>query len=385
MGLKRYLYFIAAGHLSVDMITGALPAILPFLVTHRGMSYTEVAGLIFASALLSSLLQPVFGWLADRVSNHWFMGGGIILAGVTMASAGFLESYWMIFVAVSLMGVGSSMFHPEAARLVNLISGEHKGEGMATFSVGGNAGFGVGPILAVAMLSFFELRGLIIFGVIGLAMGLATLILVPRIISASNERRRTKKIIGGGLNDWGAFRKLTIILVGRSTIFNGIMTFLPLYCIYNLSVSNAVGSSLLSIYSIVGILMTMLGGKLADHFDLVSVIRVCTIFYIPTLALIIFAPKFIFIIALIVPLAFATHGSYSPFVVLGQTYLAKNIGFASGVTLGLSTSLGGVIAPILGVFADKFGLEFAMYLLLIVGIICAGGSMILPRPKKISA
>ena len=160
------------------------------------------------------------------------------------------------------------------------------------------------------------------------------------------------------------------------------MTFLPLYCISNLNVSNEVGSSLLSIYAMIGIFMTMLGGRLADKFDLVSMIRVCTIFYVPSIALIIIAPKIFLVVALMLPVAFATHGSYSPFVVLGQTYLAKNIGFASGVTLGLSTGLGGVVSPLLGHFADSFGIEFAMYILVAIGLLCTISSFFLPRPVR---
>lgn len=387
--LKKYLYFISAGHMSVDLTSGALPAILPFLVTERGMTYTQVAGLIFASAFLSSLLQPVFGYLADRVTRHWFMGAGIAISGLAMSTIGFFEEYWSIFVAISIMGVGSSMFHPEAARLVNLISGEHRGEGMAIFSVGGNAGFGVGPILAVAMLSLFGLKGVTIFAIIGLGMGFATALLVPKIVKISEHKVGLKTTIKkstssrpNAINDWPAFMRLTIILIGRSTIFSGIMTFLPLYCIYNLSISNETGSSLLSVYAVIGIFMTMLGGRLADRFDLISVIRVCTLCYVPALMLIIVAPKLSFVIALILPIAFATHGSYSPFVVLGQTYLAKSIGFASGVTLGLSTSLGGVISPLLGYFADSYGIEMAMYILVAIGFICTMSSFILPHPKK---
>lgn len=383
---KKYLYFIAAGHLSVDLAGSALPAILPFLVEFRGMNYTEVAGLVFAFAFISSLLQPVFGYLADKVSNHAFMGLGIIFSGVSFASTGFTESYWTAFFAVSISGIGSAMFHPEAARFVNLISADHKGEGLSIFSVGGNAGFGIGPMLAVAVLSLFGLHGLAVFGVTGLSMGLATIILVPRIAKSIKSKTSTaKKVsqVAGAKNNWSAFRKLTVVLMGRSIVLQGIMAFLPLYAIYHLSIPHESGSLLLSIYSIVGILMTILGGKLADNFNLVSVLKICSLFYLPTVLLMTFAPSYIFLAVLTLPLAFATHASYSPFVVLGQIYLAKNLGFASGVTLGLSTGFGGMVAPLLGMFADNFGLETSLYLLAAVGLATTIGALVLPKPESI--
>ena len=108
---SKYIYFISAGHMTTDLTPGALPAILPFLVTERGMSYTEVAGLMFAASLLSSLLQPVFGYLADRISSRWFMGAGIMISGLSLSVTGLFESYWLIFAFVALMGIGNSMFH----------------------------------------------------------------------------------------------------------------------------------------------------------------------------------------------------------------------------------------------------------------------------------
>lgn len=389
---KKYIWFISAGHMTTDLTAGALPAILPFLVSERGMSYTEVAGLVFACALLSSLLQPLFGYLADRVTRHWFMGAGIILSCCTLAAVGFLENYWAAFFLVTLTGVGNAMFHPEAARLVNLIAGHgHRGQGMADFSVGGNAGFAVGPVMAVALISAFGLRGMIAFAVIGIGMGAATLVMAPKIAKKADKLQQTEnrqkisdaKKIGetSGANDWPAFLRLTLVLLGRSAVFNGIMTFLPLYCIEALSVSNATGSSTISVFAIFGIAMTLVGGWLADHIGLVRAARASALVFVPVLTMLTYAPSIVFVWLLLLPLCFATHGLYSPMVVLGQTYLSKNIGFASGVTLGLSTSFGGIVAPLMGRLADHAGVASVMQLLIAIGAVCTIGAFLLPKPK----
>ena len=91
--------------------------------------------------------------------------------------------------------------------------------------------------------------------------------------------------------------------------------------------------------------------------------------------------NFSLMVLLLVPMAFATHGSYSPSVVLGQTYLSRSIGFASGVTLGLSTSLGGVIIPVLGFFADVFSLKLTLCLLSAIGLVCMIAAEKLPKPR----
>ena len=127
--------------------------------------------------------------------------------------------------------------------------------------------------------------------------------------------------------------------------------------------------------------MTLVGGWMADHAGMVSTARRTTFVLVPMLALLTFAPSMFAVYALLLPLCFATHGVYSPMVVLGQAYLAKSIGFASGVTLGLSTSFGGMISPLMGMLADREGISAVMYLLMGIGAICTFGAFLLPQPK----
>lgn len=387
---KKYLYFLAAAHLCNDISSGALPAILPFFVSNYGMDYTAIAGLMFASSFLSSFIQPVFGWLADRSSKLWFMGFGVMVTGLSLSLTGFLTSYWAIFAAVTCMGIGSAIFHPEAARLVNAISGHQRGSAMSIFSVGGNGGFGFGPLLAVAVISIFGMRGTALFGLIGLAMGLALFWLVPQIKKAAEASMPPEELSSAsgavnvqpaGENDWPAFLRLTLVIVFRSVAFCGLSSFLPMFCVQALGTSNAMGSTTLSVLSMAGIFTTLLGGWLADRWGYVTVLRRGSWLLVPLLALVIFAGDIRVIYALLLPMSVAMHGPYSSFVVLGQSYLAKSIGFASGVTLGLSFSVGGIVVPSLGWFADSYGIQSVMVLLVVVALLSALATLLLPQPK----
>ena len=104
---KKYLYLLAAAHLSNDINTGSLPALLPFFVSFYGMDYTAIAGLMFASSFLSSIIQPLFGYLADKGSREWFMAVGVFFAGTSLALTGFFSDYWLIFTAVTVMGIAT--------------------------------------------------------------------------------------------------------------------------------------------------------------------------------------------------------------------------------------------------------------------------------------
>ncbi|MGM9581045.1 MAG: MFS transporter [Anaerovibrio sp.] len=401
---KKHLYFIAAIHLCNDISSGAMPAVLPFFVLNYGMDYTSMAGLMFAGSFLSSVIQPLFGYFADKTSKLWFMALGVFLTGVSLAVTGFVQDYWCIFAAITMMGIGSSIFHPEAASMVNHIAGRQKGSAMSIFSVGGNGGFGLGPLLAVFLITTFGMEGLAFFGIIGVVMGAAAFFLVPMIKEsadrkmalaaaqadgadeaageADNGQKTSDKYGSSGTNDWGAFGKLTALITFRAMVFTSLSSFLPLYCIQILGASQPVGTATLSILSLSGILTTLIGGYFADRWGYIAVLRWGTSLLVPLLAICFFGGSIYWVYAMLLPMSLALYSTYSPFVVLGQTYLAKNIGFASGVTLGLSFSVGGVTAPFLGRYADIFGLESVMVLIVVAAVLCAAASFMLPQPKK---
>ncbi len=388
---RNYLYFLAVAHLCCDINMGALPAILPFLATHYHFDYQALSGFVFASAFMSTLVQPLFGYLADKKANSYFMVVGVLVGGIAFGLIGELHNYWHIFLAITLMGVGSAIFHPEAARLVNAISGVRKGLGMSIFSVGGNGGFSIGPVVAVMALSYFGMSGMGVFALISVIMSIILLVFVPKIqkraqdclsentpkesIPNTSIHTETKK------NNWPAFLKLSVVIVGRSCTFCILTSFLPLYCIHSLHQDDIVGGTILTIFSIIGVFSTLVGGFLADSWGYIKMIRLSMLAMVILLALLPCVGSMWEVYLLIVPIAIALFGSYSSYVVLGQTYLAKSIGFASGITLGVAFSIGGMLVPAFGWLADYYGLLSVMQLNVALAFICTVGSFFLPKLK----
>ena len=382
---KLYVYLVSLGHLSVDLAPGALPAILPFFVLHNGLSYTEITGLMFASSFFASLVQPLFGYWSDKSERHWFMAAGILLSGIGLGITGITSNYWAIFVAVTLMGIGGAFFHPEAARLINQLSGKYRATGMGIFSVGGNAGFGVGPLIAAALITWFGLSGTVFFAIFGFIMAIVMWRTIPKIFENLNLPSSEKKVAieakEPGKNNWPAFGRLSFVILCRSCAFTGLLSFLPLYCIHRFGVSEVTASTLLAFLSITGIFMTLAGGWLTDKIGLTNACKVGYVLMAPAFALLIVAPDFLWFYPIIAVLSFTLNGTYSAYVVLGQSYLAKNLGFASGVTLGLSGSLGGIFTPIMGMIADAYGIDTVMIILVVVGVLCTLGAFLLPEPN----
>lgn len=382
--LSPYVYLFATGHFSVDWAQGAIPALLPYFISSCNLSYQDAATLIFANMLLSSVSQPIFGYYSDKVSKPWFAPLGPVLCGLCLPLLAFTQNYWFIFLCSMFSGFGSSIYHPEAARMVNNIAGDRKGQALGTFSVGGNAGFAIGPMVAGACAYAFDIHGLVIFGIVNAIIAFILYHQMPHILALVNDANLAEKQAHPGevlTNDWSAFGRLSVVIFVRSVGFTVCNTFIPLYWIHVLHTSPSTGSLALSILFSMGVVITFLGGVLADRFGFLRVLRGSMLIMIPSMFFLVNSTNLIAATLLLIPVAFSLFAAYSPIVVLGQTYLGKNVGFASGVTLGLTTTIGGLISPIVGWGADQWGIPTALQCLWICAIIGAIFAFLIPVPK----
>lgn len=259
---RRSIALLSAGHLVADISQGTLPALLPFLISAHGLKFSQAGGIMLAMSAGSSVVQPVFGYFADRLAKPWLMAVGLLLAGLGVSMSGIATTYWGIVAAAAISGLGIAAFHPEAARLANRAAGESKATGMSIFSFGGNAGFACGPLLTAGAYLLFGLRGTLLLAMPSVVMAVILLTQLHRFSSsASSGNSHAGHTAGSGVRDsWGAFSWLSLVVVIRSVIFYALITFLPLYWIHVLGQSKQAGSSMLTLLFGVGALGTLLGG-----------------------------------------------------------------------------------------------------------------------------
>lgn len=383
---KAALFFLSFSHFVNDLNLGSLPAVLPFFVASYGFDYKSIAGLMFAASCLSSVVQPLFGYLSDRTERVWFMGSGLILCGASFALCGLSSDYWTIFAAILVSGIGSAVFHPQAAKIVNGSSGKKRGTGISFFSVGGSAGFGLGPIIAVALISVWGMPSLIAYGILSVAVGVPLLVFGSRLAPAKEEKESVPgtdtvpESAARGRNNWRGFSRLTVFIVLRSAVYVGLSSFLPLFCIDALGADKATAALTISVISLGGVAFTFLGGPLSDRYGYVRMVRLGSLLLIPAIAFAVFPHSLFWVFAMLLPISLAFSITYSPFVVLGQTYLAKSVGFASGITLGISFSAGGILAPALGWFGDLYSITTTMTVLAVLAASAFVVSLFLPQP-----
>ncbi|WP_433021357.1 MFS transporter [Kribbella sp. CA-294648] len=343
---------LSTGHGSVDLYQGIVPVLVPFLVADRGYDYLAISGFVLAATLLSSVVQPLFGLLTDRWSMPWLIPASTITSGLGVALIGLSSSYPFALAAIGLTGIGVAAYHPQAARTARSVTGGSH-VGMSWFSLGGNLGFAVapaaGPLLAYSGLAATPL--LILPALAGAAITL------PLLRSAGAARLRTRSLLG--VNNWPSFRTLTAIIVLRAIAYVGLSTFLSLYVGQRLHLSTGASATALFVLFGGGVIGTLLGGRLATRFGRLPTMRwsyavaafaLAGVALVPTVAL--FAFVALSAVALYVP--FSLH------ITLGQDYLPTRVGTASGVTLGLAVSAGGVAAPALAAAAEATSLQLVL-------------------------
>ena len=195
--MNPYVYMFSLGHFSVDWAQSAFPALLPYFITLCSLSYRDATALLFANILLASVTQPILGYYSDKVSKPWFIPFGVLLSGLSLTALAFTDNYSVIFICSMLSGLGSSIYHPEAARMVNEISGAVKGKAMGTFSVGGSVGFAVGPIIAGLCAYAFDIHGLAVFAVVNTGLALFLYHHLPKVLAQINRNEIVEETVTG--------------------------------------------------------------------------------------------------------------------------------------------------------------------------------------------
>ncbi|MFD7863550.1 MFS transporter [Streptomyces sp. NPDC059783] len=356
MRKNTHITLLSVGHACVDLYQGAVAALIPYFVSERDYSYAVASGIVLAASLLSSVAQPVFGALTDRWAMPWLLPVSTLLGGVGIGLSGLGGSYGLTLFFVAVSGIGVAAYHPESARVARLVTrGSHSG--MGWFSLGGNIGFALAPLFVAAAIGHGSLRWTPVLVLPALA-GTALCVPVLRAL-AGPATGAAARAVPRSADDVPSFLRLSLAVVFRSVVFTGLSTFISLYATQRTGGGATAGTIALFLLFLGGAVGSVVGGSLAERFDRVQVSRWSYLLSIAAVAGVVWVPG----PALHLFVALTSAGLYVPFslqVTLGQDYLPSRVGTASGVTLGLTVSIGGLVSPLLGHLADSTSLRTAL-------------------------
>ncbi len=365
--LTSFVFLMALAHLTIEVCNNFLPIIYPLFITKLELSYTQVGLVALVAAVGASLVQPIFGYLSDRWGAPRMTVFSLAWIGLMMGLVGFAQSYGMLLLLVALGALGSSAFHPAGATLAARHSSKRRGAAMSVFSVSGNVGTALSPLLVTAGLAWLGLPGTLLVLPIGL---LVSLLLAHQL--RQNHQTVTDRV-GSVLPDQahqrlpgnGALVGLALIIMAvmaRSWFQIALATYLPEW-IRSQGGSVALGAQILSIFLFSLGVGSLTGGPLSDRIGRWQVFAVSLGLLLPV--------HWLFMrvtgswqIGLLAVMGVLVGATFPVGLVLAQETWPARIGLASALVMGLGWAPGGLGASVTGLLADRFSLTVGLQALI---------------------
>jgi FSR family fosmidomycin resistance protein-like MFS transporter len=372
------LLAISFSHLLNDTIQSLIPAIYPLLKTSFHLSFVQIGLITLAFQMTASILQPFVGLYTDRRPKPYSLawGMGLTLGGLVLLSQA--THYAMVVGAAALVGMGSSIFHPESSRVAHLASGGRHGFAQSVFQVGGNAGSSLGPLLAALIVVPHGQASVLWFALVAL-LGIGILSGVGRWYGqhlADAKARPASSAQPAGLLSrrvWFALAILGVLIFSKYFYLASLTNYYTFYLIqkFHLSVQGAQFHLFLFLFAVaVG---TILGGPIGDRYGRKLVIWVSILGVAPfTLALPHANLFWTAVLTIIIGLILAS--AFSAILVYAQELVPGKVGLISGLFFGLAFGIAGIGSALLGALADRTSIEYVFKLcayLPLIGLLTA--------------
>ncbi len=370
----KVLLAISFCHLLNDTVQSLLPAIYPLLRNTFHLDFGQVGLIAFTSTFTASLLQPLVGLYSDRHHKPYFLAIGMGITLVGLLTLSLAPSYATVLLAAALVGMGSSVFHPESSRVARMASGGQHGMAQSLFQVGGNAGSALGPLLAafvlprgqasIAWFSFVALLGIIVLADIGAwakrrratepdlrAAPLASHVTGSALHSRVELPR--KKVL------WSLAVLVTLIF-SKFFYLSSLGSYYTFYLMDKFHVS--IQSAQIHLFVFLGAVAagTFFGGPVGDRMGRKFVIWYSILGVLPFTLLLPYANLFwTSILSVVIGLILAS--AFSTILVFAQELVPGKVGTISGLYFGLAFGLGGIGAALLGKLADATSIGFVYH------------------------
>ena len=371
------LFAISFSHLLNDTIQSLIPAIYPLLKTSFHLSFVQVGLITLAFQMTASILQPIVGWYTDRRPKPYSLacGMGLTLGGLVLLSHA--THYAMVVAAAALVGMGSSVFHPESSRVAHLASGGRHGFAQSLFQVGGNAGSSLGPLLAALIVVRHGQSSVLWFALIAL-LGIGILSGVGRWYGRHLTDAKARRIAAAAVAPisrrvWFALAVLGLLIFSKYFYLACLTNYYTFYLIhkFHLSVQGAQFHLFLFLFAVA--LGTILGGPIGDRYGRKLVIWVSILGVAPfTIALPHANLLGTGVLTVIIGIILAS--AFSAILVYAQELVPGKVGLIAGLFFGLAFGMAGIGSAILGELADRTGIEHVFYLcsfLPLIGLLTA--------------
>ena len=379
------LFSISFAHLLNDLIQAIIPSVYPILKQNYHLSFSQIGLITFAFQLTASIFQPFVGYYTDKYPKPFSQIYGMLFSLAGIISLSFADNFYLILISVCLIGTGSSIFHPESARISNLASGGRRGLAQSIFQVGGNLGTALGPLL-VALIVVPNSQKYILWFVIAAVIGLA---IISKIAFWYKDHLILRKDKSTVFVDFHNLPKrkvqfsiaiLLIVIFSKFFYTASLSTYYIFYVMDKFHLSIRQAQFHMFIYLIAYAIGTIMGGPLGDKFGRKYVIWFSVFGATPFALLLPYANLFYTDVLMIV-IGIIISSAFPAIIVYAQELIPRKLGMISGLFYGFAFGMGALGSALLGILADYTSIEFVYQVcsfLPLVGIIC----YFLPNLKK---
>lgn len=359
--------------------------VLAFLQPVLQLTHFKIGMAVLAFSISSSVAQPFFGFLTDNFKGVWLIPAGCLFAGAGMALTGYASGYNMLLLLLFISGLGLAAYHPEASKYTRFASGKNKATAMSVFTFGGNVGFAAGPALVSILYSLARLKGfiglLLINSLITVMLWLSMSSIkqagdvIQPCLHQSDMNKGTKKIPY-------ALIILVMTVIFRAWTNIALITYIPQYYINTLQINYSFTTMIITLYLISGSVGTLIGGVIADRWNLKGVIVAAMAIQIPCIYVFVHSNGFLTIISVIAA-GMTIVSTAATTLVFAQELLPNNVGLASGLMLGFGVGMGGIGASVIGLIADCWGIYYALNVIIIFPLLGLCSALFLPVKPQV--
>lgn len=379
------LFSISFAHLLNDLIQAIIPSIYPLLKESYNLTFSQIGLITFAFQFSASIFQPLVGYYTDKNPKPFSQIYGMLFSMAGIVSISYADNFYWIIASVILIGTGSSIFHPESARISNLASGGKRGLAQSIFQVGGNFGTALGPLL-VALIVIPNSQQYILWFIIVAAIGLAILSKIaywyrdhlvlrknkvqPFIDFHNLPKRKVQIAIG----------ILLIVIFSKFFYTASLSSYYQFYIIDKFGLTIKQAQFHMFIYLIAYAVGTILGGPLGDKIGRKYVIWLSVFGAFPFALMLPYVNLF-WTDVLMVIIGIIISSAFPAILVYAQELLPKKIGMISGLFYGFAFGMGALGSALLGKLADYTSISYVYHVcsyLPLIGAIC----YFLPNLKK---
>lgn len=355
------IFAIAACHLLNDMMQALVPAIYPILKETYALDFAQIGLITFCFQMTASVLQPLVGAVTDKRPMPRSIVFSMVFTACGLALVSQASHYGMLLAAVAMIGVGSAIFHPEAARIARAASGGRYGFAQSFFQVGGNAGGALGPLMAALIIVSGGQSTLLFFAIVAL-VNLAILWKISswyRNHRAAQAARKMTPVTNGLTRGrvGASLVILTVLLFSKNFYMSSMTSYLQFYLIETFNVSVHTAQMYLFAFLAAVAVGTFAGGPIGDRIGRKYVIWISILGVFPFTAALPYASLQASFV-LVILIGFILASAFSAIVVMGQELVPGRVGLISGLFYGLSFGFGGIGAAVLGHVADMTSIGF---------------------------